>query len=565
MWRKVSFAFAALITAAILGCDAGSNPQSNSGSAVDPPSKALVDVEPRAIGQVWQGTKTQFAATVTGSQDQAVSWKIEEGSVGGTIDSNGLYTAPTLSGRFHVVATAVGSPSAEGRASVDVVPITISISPAEETLRVGGQRKFGGFVLAADQHVTWSLQEGTLGGNITSEGLYTAPDTTGTFHLVATSVFDTNVSKTAPVTIVNVGFMPVGDMTAARSRHTATLLLDGKVLIAGGTTDSTHTAEVYDPASISFAPTSGEMVHLRNGHSATLLQDGRVLISGGGDASGNLFKTAELFNPATQSFNSTGDLNQPRTNATATLLPNGKVLIAGGEDSDGAALATAEIYDPGTGTFRSTGNLQFPRSQHTATLLTTGKVLLVGNSGGTDTAELFDPNTGLFTRTGSLIVARSHQTVTLLPNGKALVLGGTQVVPPIGGGAPPAPVSLESAEVYDPSTGVFQAAGKLLVARDSHSATLLANGTVLVAGGYSRAFDSDAQPSWYTMSVTEIFDPVTSTSTTAASLGTDRAGHIATMLNDGEILVTGGISGLQELCCLPVPYVNKLASAELYR
>jgi N-acetylneuraminic acid mutarotase len=306
------------------------------------------------------------------------------------------------------------------------------------------------------------------------------------------------------------------------------------------------------------------MVYARSGHCASLLPDGRVLIVGGDDANANLFKTAEVFDPVTQSFSTTGNLNQARTGATATLLPNGKVLIAGGQDSGGTLLFSAELYDPSSGTFTLTGNMHLPRAQHTATLLNNGKVLLVGSIKDTSDTELFDPASGHFSVTGSMAQPRAHHTATLLPNGNVLVLGGTQIMPPGGGGAAAAPVSLGSAEVYDPSKGGFHSAGKLLIARDSHSATLLANGTVLVAGGYTHTFDGDAQPEWYTMVTAELFDPATSVSTNAASLETGRAGHQATSLNNGQVLITGGVEGFQELCCKPKPVIGSIASAELY-
>jgi Galactose oxidase, central domain len=264
-------------------------------------------------------------------------------------------------------------------------------------------------------------------------------------------------------------------------------------------------------------------------------------------------------------FTATGDLNQTRTGASATLLPNGKVLIAGGQDSGGAVLSSAELYDSSTGTFTLTGNMRLPRAQHTATLLLSGKVLLMGNISETGSAELFDPASGRFSATGSLVQARAHHTATLLLNGKVLVLGGTHIAVPVGGGAAAAPVSLDSAEVYDPANGGFQTAGKLLIARDSHSATLLADGTVLAAGGYSHGFDGDAQPEWTTMSVAELFDPATSVSTAAASLEGARAEHVATMLNNGQVLVTGGIAGFQQLCCKPKPYSVILATSEVYK
>jgi Galactose oxidase, central domain/Kelch motif len=443
---------------------------------------------------------------------------------------------------------------------------TVSISPASETLRTGGQRQFSGWDRTVGQYdVTWSLREGAAAGTITADGLYTAPSTAGNFHLIATSSHNSNLSATAPLTIVSVGFVAISAM-AARPGHTATLLLDGRVLVAGGTIDATPpSAELFIPASSSFAPTRGGMVYARSRHCASLLPDGRVLIVGGGDANANLFKTAEVFDPVTQSFSTTGYLNQTRTDATATLLPNGKVLIAGGQDSGGTLLSSAELYDPSAGTFTLIGDMNLPRAQHTATLLSNSKVLLLGSIRDTNSAELFDPATGVFSATGSLIQARSHHTATLLSNGNVLVLGGTQTMPPGGGGAAAAPVSLDSAEIYDPAKGGFQSAGKLLIARDSHSATLLANGTVLVAGGYTHDFDGDAQPEWYSMFTAELFDPATSVSIAAASLETDRAEHKATRLNNGQVLITGGVEGFQELCCSPKPHSISIASAELYQ
>ena len=307
------------------------------------------------------------------------------------------------------------------------------------------------------------------------------------------------------------------------------------------------------------------MVYARQGHCASLLPDGRVLIAGGGDANANLFRAAEVFDPVTQSFGTTGNLNQTRTGATATLLRNGNVPITGGQDSEGTLLSSSELYDPSTGTFTPTANMYSPRAQHTATLLPNGKVLLVGSIRETRSAELFDPASGLFSTTGSLIQSRARHTATLLPNGNVLVLGGTTTMVPDGGGAAAAPVSLDSAEVYDPAKVGFHNAGKLLIARDSHSATLLANGTVLVAGGYRHGFDGDAHPEWHTIAAAELIDPATSVSIEAASLERDRAEYEATNLNNGQILITGGVAGYQELCCRPKPYIDSIASAELYQ
>jgi hypothetical protein len=161
----------------------------------------------------------------------------------------------------------------------------------------------------------------------------------------------------------------------------------------------------------------------RESHKATLLSDGKVLVAGGTlflNILDRVTATAELYDPATGTFSPTGSMTTPRQDFTATLLPNGKVLVAGGFDNSGRALATAELYDPASGTFTLTGSMAAPRTGHTATLLPNGKVLVAGGF----TAELYDPATGTFSFTGGLATARTGHTATLLQSGQVLVIGG---------------------------------------------------------------------------------------------------------------------------------------------
>jgi WD40 repeat protein len=221
------------------------------------------------------------------------------------------------------------------------------------------------------------------------------------------------------------------------------------------------------------------MAVARGWHTATLLQDGRVLVIGGrtADAGSPLsvqdFRSAELYNPATATFTSTGSPARPLSQHTATLLPNGKVLIAGGVDATNpnltTATATAEIYDPATGAFSPTGNMTAARTGHTATLLANGRVLITGGS-GLSTAEVYDPATSSFSATGIMGLARASHTATLLSNGTVLVAGGGD----------------STAELYDPAAGSFIPTGGMESGRTAHSATLLQNGEILVAGGGSR-------------------------------------------------------------------------------
>jgi hypothetical protein len=196
-------------------------------------------------------------------------------------------------------------------------------------------------------------------------------------------------------------FSTTGSMTMPRTFHTATLLLDGRVLIAGGNNASTNSAELFDPSTGAFSPT-GPMTTSRALHTATLLADGKVLIAGGGAFGNNAPpNSAELYDPSTGTFSAVGDM--ANAHSFATLLNSGKVLMSGG-----VATANAELYDPVTGTFTAAGGYVIPAGFMTATRLADGRVLLTGcapNCGSdayTDIAQLYDPATDTFSSTGSI-------------------------------------------------------------------------------------------------------------------------------------------------------------------
>ena len=226
-------------------------------------------------------------------------------------------------------------------------------------------------------------------------------------------------------------FSPTGSMETARSSPTATALPDGRVLIAGGASGQAESsvalasAELYDPATGTFSPT-GSLATARGLHTATLLPDGRVLIAGGNDGS-EVLASAELYDPATGKFSPTGPLATARDSHTATALSDGRVLIAAGYDGTRTRFASAELYDPTTGKFSPTGSLATARNGHTATLLSGGRVLITGGydgSGYSVSAELYDPATGTFGPTGSMTDARTYHTATLLSDGRVLIAGG---------------------------------------------------------------------------------------------------------------------------------------------
>ena len=231
-------------------------------------------------------------------------------------------------------------------------------------------------------------------------------------------------------------FMATGSMHAARGNHTATLLTDGRVLIAGGSgSDNVGRAEIYDPASGTFSVT-GTVGTIRSGAMAVLLHDGRVLIAGGflGGTPPTPLASAELYDPATGKFSPAGSMSSARQSFTVTPLQDGRVLIAGGFDAFGE-LASAELFDPKTGTFAATGSMSDPRSGP-AIALSDGRVLILGDS----TAELYDPRTGTFAATGSMSTVQRLPAETLLTDGRVLIAGGFD----------PDQNALATAELFEP-------------------------------------------------------------------------------------------------------------------
>jgi hypothetical protein len=371
---------------------------------------------------------------------------------------------------------------------------------------------------------------------------------------------ETVQASSVPSTSVAIGpirhagtFSPVGKLNEARTKHTATLLQTGKVLIIGGekiyginVQYSLDSTELYDPEIGKFA-LSGNLAEARTNHTATLLTNGKVLVTGGYSISqkkkkrkkhdsSELLSSAEIYDPANGNFTPTGSMNFMRVRHTATLLKNGKVLMIGGS-SGSAILDSTELYDPATGTFTASGNLLTRRTAHTATLLPNGKVLVAGGISeyrGTPVAgaELYDPDTGQFSPTGNLTNMHYDHTAVMLLDGKVLLLGGNgKEGHPINNADLPDDLHDPiSADLYDPISDRFTALSGLLNERLENTATLLSDGRVLIAGGW-----------WgHGPDCAELYDIASGKSTTIVNLLQHRLNSTATLLPNGKVLIVGG-------------------------
>ena len=527
---------------------------------------------------------------------------------GKTVDSLRI-AAPYVvdaSGKRHAEKSVIRWELDGTRLSLELNPAGLSYPLAVDPSWQGG----GALPSSINEPVAVTLTDGTvlfIGG--TDSGL--DPTT-----LVSSYDYRTNTWSSAP------------QLTSFRSRHTATLMKDGRILVAGGYTGTaTESVEVYQVGSGSTA--TMELNIRRFYHTATLLNDGRVLVTGGQtyDNGNNAITTrsAEVYSPTTETWATVGNMADARQQHTATLLPNGKVLIAGGYNApDANPLSSAEIFDPATNTFSPAAASNNVHAAHNAVLLNDGTVLVAAgilSGAATNAAELYNPNTNSWSATAGqpTVPARTFATLSKLSDGRVILVGGklvgtgvfdsTEIYDPtaktfstspampfgraghaaaalpnntvlIGGGANydgtnvynsslifhpdsawtrtttglssaydrPTVINLHdgraliynsrannAAEIYNPSDGSFT---PIAAAASGHydvpTATLLKDGRVLVAGGNS------ASGSACTTSAADIYDPTTNSWTAAAPMLSPRTHHSATLLSDGRVLVAGG-------------------------
>jgi hypothetical protein len=316
-------------------------------------------------------------------------------------------------------------------------------------------------------------------------------------------------------------------MTTAGPAKLATLLPNGQVLVAAQGQSFTS-AELYTPSTGTWTAT-GSLTTDRANPAMALLGNGQVLAAGGYDTTTNTpLASAELYTPGTGTWTLTGSMSTARNEATGTPLsgPNcgtncGKVLVVGGVDASNTVVSTAELYTPATGTWAMTGSMTEATANAKAVLLGTGKVLVV--DGGS--AQLYDPSTGTWAAAGNAPNIRSTSTVTLLQSGKVLVFEGAS----------------STASLYNPTDGKWSASSFTL-----HSdlngvvATLLSTGKVLFTGGLTYS----PRPT-HTVATATLYDPATDAAESTGAMLIARYEHSATLLPNGQVLVAGG----NRICC----------------
>ena len=323
-------------------------------------------------------------------------------------------------------------------------------------------------------------------------------------------------------------FVTASDMVAKRERYAALLLSDGRVLAVGGrglgigTLIATmhETAELLDPETLEWTST-GSMAEGRRSPAMVELEDGRVLVAGGLLPTKFTTDTAEIWDPTQGTWTTVAPMARTRDGMGAVRLPDGRVMVVGGK-MDGKMIGTlekSEIYDAGSDTWIEAEPMSEKRINHTVTLLSDDRVLVTG--GGKEdgpyskTVEIYDASADTWVEAAPMTVSRSFHTATLLEDGRVLVIGGRG--------------KKMTAELYDPVADAWSSAGETEIARAEHKATLLQDGRVFVTGGLGNLAES------------EIYDPVAGTWSTSSSLNIGRYRHFTLLLSNGRIVTFGGI------------------------
>lgn len=498
-------------------------------------------------GTPTSGTKpleVSFSDASTGDISSHV-WSFGDGGSSTEINPSHTYTT---AGDYTVALTVIGPGGDDTETKTSYISVADPVPPVADfsgtptsgiaPLEVSFSDLSTGDIISR----TWSFGDGSSSTELNPSRTYVnAGDYTVSLTVSGPGGDDT-ATKTSYISVsagVQTVWTNTDSLDGARGLHSATLLKNGQILVAGGRNASSQlaSAELYDPATGQWSST-GSLNVARSFHSATLLLNGMVLVAGGADGSGALLDSSELYDPSSgvwsiqPSGSPIGKLNVARAAHSATLLVNGQVLVAGGRAANLTTIASAELYDPATGQWSSTGSLASARDGHGAALLSSGEVMVAGGAQDDPereslaTVELYNPATGFWSSTDDLSIPRAQLSLTLLPNQKVLAAGGEIRI----SGTVIDASSIT--ELYDPASGQWSEKQPMNRARSDHQALLLPNGEVLVISGLGL--------SGTTITGSERYNWQNDTWKIASDLNTSRRRFTATPLLTGQVLVAGG-------------------------
>jgi N-acetylneuraminic acid mutarotase len=349
-------------------------------------------------------------------------------------------------------------------------------------------------------------------------------------------------------------FTAGASMQQGRGYFTATQLLNGNVLIAGGwgfdpsatiptfpPPVSTANSEIYHFMTGTWS-SAAPMNHARAAASAVRLPNGRVLVVDGMDENFGMMTSAEIYHPRSDTWTDTGSLNTARfEDVPAVLLPGRRVLVTGGFDSTFAPLASTEIWNPRTGMWTYGESMHAARAEFATVVLKNGRILVMGGLSGSEenptllnSAEIYNPRTGHWTLIAPMNESRADEAAVLLHDGRVLVAGGDDMT-----GS-----RTTSSEIYNPRTGKWTMTGSLHVGRSEseYAIVRLRDGRVLLAGGYTGM--PDATDNSVDLNTAEVYAPWTGKWTLVSNtMSSTRSGHAAVLLPGNRgVLVMGGVN-----------------------
>lgn len=474
-----------------------------------------------AQGTYTDGTTADLTATVTWASGSTAVAGIAATGVATAVDPGTSAISASFSGIASNAATLTVTPAALA---------SIAVSPAQSFRSVGLRQQFratGTYTDGSTADITGSVawhSDNPAAASIDAAGLATsvAP---GAPFITAVSGAITSNRATMDTYAAPMWQVPVHvQLTQARGYHTATLLRDGRVLVAGG--EDLNGSRLAGTEPLLPRGFSAPLTHARSGHQAVLMTDGSVLVVGGtGPGSGR----SDHYDPATDRWNSVF-FGGSREGASVVVLPNGTVLVTGGygggswQGTSMAWIPRDNMWGTTIDNFNNVSVMWHRRGHHTATQLPDGRILVAGgenDTGALAEAELYNPRTNSWTQVPPMAEKRALHSAALLPDGRVLVAGGEPAY------TIPATTTATS-EIFDPATMTWSPGPTMVLARSRASTVPLPDGRVLIIGGSVHG------------TTTEVYDPVTNTLARAGELSAPRTGQQATLLPDGRVLVTGG-------------------------